>query len=221
MSALDPHFVGLDIETDTSTGGLDPRESRIISWSIASESGVAFYSSSDEEALIAALVQTMQGQTEHASPFRPIIFCTWNGSGFDFPFLDTRLSILTGQAKDALLPFWPWRLHLADDRAPKYEPIGGHPGGYRVDFPTLQNVFHMDVAYGMKAWCDATGTRWALKPTMQALDLELVGEFGSKTATLSRSTLAAYNVCDAEGTRRLALDVYEDDGLIHVDPKQP
>lgn len=223
-----PWFVGLDIETDTATDGLDPRVSRILSWSIAGvETSVVYLARVEEveDSAITGLLSALHGLSHQASVESPLVITTWNGSAFDWPFIHTRLSKLVDESPTIDLDYslWPFRLHLSDDRVPKYEPIGDHPGGYRVDFPLWPNVFHLDVAFALKGYCEENDLSWSLKAVMDHQGMARPkGKLAEKTAELPHWLLAGYNLSDAEATRSLGLfaaDLY-DLGRI-VDAKVP
>lgn len=222
-----PWFVGLDIETDTADGnGLDPREAPVLSYALCSATQHVVVHNPDrkdpaaETALLTALLSTLAGMARYATVEVPVIIATWNGSGFDWPFLDTRLALRTPTSARSE---WPWRLHLSDDRAPKYEPIGDHPGGYRVDFPHWPNVYHLDVAFAMREWCEHHDVKWSLKPVMAECGIEPYrhGEnLGAIAGELSPPELIAYNLSDALGTAQLARRVWEREGGFSVDPRR-
>ncbi len=83
--ALNGPIYALDIETDTSKGGLDPAKAGIIAVAISSAEGDHVISG-DEISLLEAL-------DEYIANLAPGIIVTWNGNRFDLPFITTRASI--------------------------------------------------------------------------------------------------------------------------------
>lgn len=204
-----PWFVGLDIETDTDTDGLDPRVSRITSWSLAGvETSVVYLVRvpEAEDSAVSGLLSALHGLSHQASLESPLIIATWNGSGFDWPFLQTRLQRLIEQSPVVYdLSAWPFRLHLSEDREPKYEPIGDHPGGYRVDFPLWPNVYHLDAAFALKGLCEQEGWRWSLKSVMDEMGLARPKDaVAAESSAMPHWLLGGYNLSDAEAARCLA-----------------
>ena len=222
-----PWFVGLDIETDTTTDGLDPRVSRVTSWSLAGmETSVVYLVRvpEAEDSALSGLLSALHGLSHQASLESPLIIATWNGSGFDWPFIQTRLQRLIEESPVVHdLSAWPFRLHLSDERAPKYEPIGDHPGGYRVDFPLWLNVYHLDVAFALKPLCDQEGWKWSLKSVMDEMGLSRPRDvLAASSAELPHWLLGGYNLSDAEATRHLADYAATTIGLnALIDPKVP
>lgn len=225
-------YVGLDIETE----GLDPTEHRITSVSFA-ETGLTHTTTTDysvdnvqhqwaEDLAVADVIERLRKLHQHTVLTNSsVVICTWNGSAFDFPFLDTRLRKIMGNA-GSLFSTWPWILDIADDRPPKYDPLPGHVGGYRVSFP-FSNVYHVDLAFVLKDWCETNGVAWSLKSVLEAHDIPTytrtgTNKLGSAAAAglLTTPELAAYNISDAEGTRLLAMQHIDS---IHpfIDPKRP
>ncbi len=81
-----PPLVGFDIETDTSRGGLDPRTSSVVATALAAGGGDEVILGDERE----ILVRTDQRIAELGTA----LLVTWNGSGFDLPFLEHRARIL-------------------------------------------------------------------------------------------------------------------------------
>ncbi len=221
-SHVGPWFIGVDIETDTTVDGLDPRVAGVISWAIAGEATAVTYLVDDRSEVggLIGLFAALHGLASAATVDSPLVVATWNGAGFDWPFLHTRLE----QVSDLSPTLWPFRLHLSDERPPKYQPIGDHPGGYLVDFPHWQNVYHLDVAYAFKDLCATTGTSWNLKAVMDhhGIPRPVAEEgLGAHAGELPRWLLSGYNLADAEGTRLLAEVAVERLGLSCIDPRVP
>ena len=73
---------GLDIETDTATGGLDPGTSRVTAIGVAGRGWTRTFDG-DEAALLA-------GADHFLATLEPGLLVTWNGTAFDLPFLAAR-----------------------------------------------------------------------------------------------------------------------------------
>jgi len=113
-----PAVYGLDIETDTTENGLDPRVAAVVTVALAGP-GFEEVFTGREEALLADLDERI-GQLE------PGVIATWNGAAFDLPFLADR----------AALHELPIGLRLRHDRAitMRRAPLPGHRGAYRASW---------------------------------------------------------------------------------------
>ncbi len=96
--ADDVPLYGLDIETDTTTDGLDPSRSAVVAVAIAGPgaddvldlpdpSTGAPVSPADEAGLLRELDARLRD-------LAPGVLVTWNGRGFDLPFLRARADLL-------------------------------------------------------------------------------------------------------------------------------
>lgn len=180
-------LVGLDIETDTTIDGRDPRHSRIVAVALASSDGdlSIVLDDPDEAALLTDLI-------EHVSRLdKDDVIVTWNGAGFDLPFLEVRAKVL---GIDLPWSLWPSK------RVPKYEPVGV-AGPLRASFG---HIGHVDVAYMYKDLAEAAGVQWALKPVSLLCGLEPVQVNREKIHELSPDELSAYVTSDARCTAYLA-----------------
>lgn len=188
----------LDIETDNTEGnGLDPHRAQIISIALVGNNGTVWY----QEA------RTPEGERQMLCDFdqwfstgkNGSLLVTWNGGAFDWPFLTRRFRL------HGLVP--PWKLHLRSDRQPKYEPLPGFDGTYRVEFLSLTD--HIDIAYVYdKDWCEANSVKWSLKPVANHLgfrDVRLEAMSGEGASGEASHMLAAYNIHDSLMTRNLLL----------------
>ncbi|HNG22690.1 MAG TPA: 3'-5' exonuclease, partial [Microthrixaceae bacterium] len=79
---MSPPLYGLDIETDTSVDGLDPSVSPIVAVAVATPDGDRVFQGAEDLVL--------HRTDELMSELDPGIVVTWNGSGFDLPFLAER-----------------------------------------------------------------------------------------------------------------------------------
>jgi hypothetical protein len=107
---------GFDIETDTTVDGLDPRCARILAAAVAGPEGTEVFDDADEAVLLDRLDWFLAGR-------EPGVLATWNGGGFDLPFVADRA------ARHGLL--LGLRLALVTDGARTHAPLPGHEGIYR------------------------------------------------------------------------------------------
>lgn len=191
-------FYSLDIETDTSPvsegerargfsdRGLDPRITRITALSIAkrdtSGSIAASVWTGDEATILADAQSWLQEQ-------EPGVIVTWNGSVFDFPFIDFR-------ARSAGLPL---DLSLVSDPriVPKYQSTPGYAGGYSA---TWAGHTSADLAYAVRSAALAAGVVWSLKPFARSVGLNPVEVDRERMHELSPSELEQYVASDAVNT---------------------
>ena len=109
---------GLDIETDTTTDGLDPAVAPVRAVALSSRSGDELFVG-DEDAILRTLDARL------AALPRGVI-ATWNGAAFDLPFVADRARILgIDLGLDLLLD-----RRLTLQRAP----LPGHAGAYRASW---------------------------------------------------------------------------------------
>ena len=80
-------LIGLDIETDTTIDGLNPRQSSVLAVAISGGGIEAVLDGPDERSV---LVETDRLLASIGAG----VLVTWNGSGFDLPFIATRARIL-------------------------------------------------------------------------------------------------------------------------------
>src|SRR5688572_24694445 len=117
---------GLDIETDTSSDGLDPGVARVVAVAVSSEAAGDVVLTGSEAGVLTAL-------DGHLADLEPGVVVTWNGGAFDLPFLATRaerVGIAIG-------------LELAwDPRAyrPGRVPLPGHLGTYAASWYGHEHV---------------------------------------------------------------------------------
>ena len=105
---------GLDIETDTTVDGLDPRVGRVLAVAVAQADGVTVLDDSCEAELLAGLER-------HLAGLDPGVLVTWNGARFDLPYLSTRAA--RGEVALGLrLEADATRVHRADPADPA--PVG-------------------------------------------------------------------------------------------------
>lgn len=178
---------GLDIETDTALGGLDPTTVPIVAVAVAGE-GWSTVIDGDEHHILTEL--------EHAVASLPAgVLVTWNGGRFDLPFIHDR-------AARAGLSLG---LHLAPDTLWRstHEPLPGHSGGYTGWWHQHR---HLDAYRVYRADVGASlGLPCGLKPLSRLLGLRPVEVDRGAIHELSRDELSAYVASDAVLARELAL----------------
>jgi hypothetical protein len=75
---------GLDIETDTSAGGLDPATAAIVAIAMCSADGhLQFVFDGEESRMLREVDDLVAG-------LPPGLLITWNGAAFDLPFIESR-----------------------------------------------------------------------------------------------------------------------------------
>ena len=76
---------GLDIETDTTVNGLDPRVAPVVAVALATSDGTAVFTGAERDLLdrVESTLATLE----------PGVLVTWNGAGFDLPFLVDRARV--------------------------------------------------------------------------------------------------------------------------------
>lgn len=176
---------GLDIETDTTVNGLDPRVAPVVAVALATADGTSVFMGTEPtilEALEAAIAVLPPG-----------VLVTWNGAGFDLPFLADRSHICGVDLS----------LRLVDDPAlgRRDDPLPGHLGAYRADWGPHRHldgyrVYRADVGAGLRLSC-------GLKAMARLVGLSPVVVDRSDISALSPEALHAYVASDAELTREL------------------
>jgi len=185
---IDPDLVyGLDIETDTTIGGLDPRSAAIVAVAL---SGLGWTSVADgtEEGILLTIDRQL-------SELAPGVLVTWNGSRFDLPFIHDRAVRCEVELGLRMRP---------DDRyRPSRDPMPGHLGGYRASWYEHEHldaylVYRNDVGASLNLPC-------GLKRIARMVGLEPVVVDRESIHTLSTEELAEYVASDAVLARELAL----------------
>lgn len=177
----------LDVETDTTEDGLDPRVSRVVAVAVASPDGDVVFDDADETELLARL-------DRHLGALGPGVLATWNGAAFDLPFLADRAAAAGA----------PVALRLAADPAWRVrEPLPGHAGAYRATWHGLAHldayrVFRADVA-------PALGMSCSLKTVARLVGLQPITVDAGRLHLLDDEVVRAYVASDARCTRELVL----------------
>lgn len=194
------HVIGLDIETDTRVNGLDPAVAAVTSIALAFDHGPLVLSGASEPTLLSRLQRVL-------ADLPPSLISTWNGSGFDLPFLADRAA-LHGVGGPHLLP--------QPGLAAKYGPCAGHDVAYTATFGSTDQAAphtHLDVAYAYRDYAASFGSKpdgrpvldWSLKPVCQQLGIDMVVIDRTRLHTYSTADVDAYVASDAVGTRELAV----------------
>ena len=176
---------GLDIETDTTVDGLDPRVSKIVAVALSTGNDELFEGPEDE--LLGAL-------DERLAELPPGVLATWNGSAFDLPFIADRAAR------------WRMRLGLqlvADPRIRhRHDPLPGHDHCYRAAWfghshLDAYRLYRDDVGPALRISC-------SLKSIARFVGLAPVEVDRARIHDLSREALHAYAASDARLARVLA-----------------
>jgi hypothetical protein len=190
-----PTLYGLDIETDTTVDGLDPAHSRVVAVAVAGagrEVGV-FTGDGDERRLLRQLDRWLRGA-------RPGVITTWNGAGFDLPFLADRAAALGVTLG----------LELTADPAIdlRHPPLAGHVAPYRARW---HRHLHLDACCLYRAVLGGDRS-FALKPLARELGLHPVEVDTARIHELAAADLHAYVASDASLARDLAARQWLDAG---------
>lgn len=81
-----PPITGFDIETDTSTGGLDPNRSAVVATALSGDFG--------DEVILGSEREILERTDRRLAELGPGLLVTWNGAGFDLPFVEHRARVL-------------------------------------------------------------------------------------------------------------------------------
>ena len=175
----------LDIETDTTIDGRDPSVAAIIAVAIAEPAGPIAVLAGPEKMVLEATIATLNA-------LEPGIVTTWNGAGFDLPFIQERCTLLGIDTGWEVVP---------TDLPGKYAPVGGRAARYSSK---LGHHKHADIAWAWQQHCETNGVVWSLKPLAHSLGLEAIEADREHAADLSRAELFAYVASDAHVTAALA-----------------
>lgn len=178
---------GLDIETDTSTDGLDPGRAAVVAVALSSRATGELVLTGGEAGILQAL-------DSHLRDALPGILVTWNGGAFDLPFLSSRATA-SGVALG---------LSLAWDPAgyrPGRRPLPGHLGTYAA---TWYDHHHLDAYRAWRRLSDPE-ERCGLKEVARSVGLEAVElDDPTRVHDVPLGELRRYVASDASLARRLA-----------------
>jgi DNA polymerase elongation subunit (family B) len=188
MAAAPPKLYGLDIETDTTLDGLDPQVGRVLAVAVARGDGAEVLTDADEIALLRRL-------DAHLADLPAGVLVTWNGAGFDLPYLATRADRL-GVALGLVLE--PDRT-----RRSRHTPLPGHEGPYRARW---HHHTHLDVYRSYQADVGPVlHMACSLKTVARLAGLGPIEVDATRVHALPPAALDAYVASDAACTRELAL----------------
>jgi uncharacterized protein YprB with RNaseH-like and TPR domain len=176
---------GLDIETDTSENGLDPRVASVVTVALSAP-GLDEVFSGRESTILFDVDQRLRDLPTG-------VIATWNGAAFDLPFLADRAG-LHGLELGLRLQFDPT---LAMRRAP----LPGHRGAYRgawyghghID---AYRLYRGDVGPSLRVSC-------SLKSIARLVGLSPIEVDRDRIHDLSNEALHAYASSDARLARVL------------------
>lgn len=178
---------GLDIETDTELGGLDPAVAPIVA--------VAVVGADDSQVFRGSETDILYQLNEYLRDLPVGVIATWNGARFDLPFISDRAGL---RCIDLGLKL------EADHRTRiRRDPLPGHDGGYRARW---FEHGHLDAYAVYRADVGASlGIPCGLKPLSQMMGFRPVEVDRGAIHELSDDELDDYVASDAYLTRELAL----------------
>ena len=189
-----PLLYGLDIETDTTINGLDPAVSSVVAVSLSTEDDIVTFTGPERK-----LLRTLD---RHLKSLPPGVLVTWNGSGFDLPFLADRAGAQRVRLGLRLTP---------DDSLPhKHPPLTGHDSPYRACW---HRHGHLDACCLYRTLLPE-GTSCALKPVARDAGFVVIEEDRERLHELGAGALVRYAANDAELARLLAARVWVHAGAL-------
>lgn len=180
-----PAVYGLDIETDTTTNGLDPAVAAVVTVALACPGYEEVFTGPE-----AHLLAELDGRL---AELEPGVIATWNGAAFDLPFIADRAA-LHGLALGL-------RLRLDPTIATRSSPLPGHRGAYRAgwydhDHLDAYRVYRGDVGPALRISC-------SLKSIARFVGLVPIEVDRTRIHDLSNEALHAYAASDARLARIL------------------
>jgi len=193
------HIYALDLETDTTIDGLDPRVAAITECAVSTAVGDTVLCTDHGEATM------LFNLDKYLGALPPGLIVTWNGAFFDLPFLYTRRRILSLPPSSTLRSFG-LRLIPQPGLTPKYDYIGDHICGYTAvwlrEGDSGAGHLHLDISFAYKKIAADLGVKHALKPVARALGIEVDRE---RMHLLTPAQRSAYAASDTRATRELAI----------------
>lgn len=188
-SGGDVMLTALDIETETRFGGgLDPLASSVVAVALAFDDGsTAVFDDADEVALLTRVDEVLRA--------RHGLLLTWNGAGFDLPFIAVRSRVLGIESGLGLITRHDPALPV------KYAPPPGLGDPVRARW---YSTAHVDVAHLYRTFAEEHGLQWSLKPIARQHGLDPVEVDRTAIHELSPEELEAYVASDALVTLDLA-----------------
>jgi hypothetical protein len=198
--SLIPLLYGLDIETDTTVDGLDPAVARIVAVALSTPDG---------EEVIGGPERSILKSLDHRLRRLPAgVLVTWNGSGFDLPFLADRAR----QHRVRL----GLRLHPDPSLAQPHPPLRGHGAPYRARW---HRHLHLDACTLYRGLLPA-GETCGLKSVARSRGLEPVELDATSIHMARQGSLVSYVASDARLARLLAERAWTSAGQV-LDPVDP
>ena len=176
---------GLDIETDTTTNGLDPAVASVVT--------VALASPGYEETFVGPEYEILADLDHRLTQLEPGVIATWNGAAFDLPFIADRAALYGMQLG--------LRLALDPNLPMHHAPLPGHEGAYRAswhghDHIDAYRLYRGDVGPALRISC-------SLKSIARVVGLAPIEVDRSRIHDLSNEALHAYAASDARLARIL------------------
>ncbi|MDQ1404350.1 MAG: hypothetical protein QOG03_2666 [Actinomycetota bacterium] len=182
--SLLPLLYGLDIETDTAVDGLDPSVARIVAVALSTPDGDEVIGGPER-----SILRRLDHELRKAPPG---VIVTWNGSGFDLPFLADRAA--RHRLRLGL------RLHADQGIGQPHPPLRGHGAPYRARW---HRHLHLDACTLYRGLL-APGQACGLKAVARSHGLEPVELDASSIHMARRGSLVDYVASDARLARLLA-----------------
>jgi hypothetical protein len=178
-------LIGLDIETDTTVDGLDPACSPVVALALSGDEFELVFDGDEVELLLAA--------DRALAVLAPSVLVTWNGAGFDLPFIARRAALLGVSVG----------LHLEFDPSipGRHAPLAGEPARVRGRWHQHRHLdgyqlFRSDVGQSLPVSC-------GLKPLARFVGLPVVEVDRGRIHDLSIGERRAYVASDARLARAL------------------
>ena len=176
---------GLDIETDTTENGLDPRVAAVVTVALA---GPGY-----EEVFTGPEPQLLVELDERIGQLEPGVLATWNGAAFDLPFIADRAALNGVELGLFLQHDSSITMHRA--------PLPGHRGAYRASWYDhghldAYRLYRGDVGPALRISC-------SLKSIARFVGLAPVEVDRTRIHDLSNEALHAYAASDARLARIL------------------
>ena len=177
---------GLDIETDTTTNGLDPSVAAVVAVGLSSEAhGDVSFTGSEPDVL--------RRLDSYLATLEPGVVVTWNGAAFDLPFLADRAGAHGLELGLSIL----WDPALRKRRSP----IPGHVGAYRARW---HHHDHLDAYRAYRHLTDDPDLSCGLKAVARREGLDAIEVDCEQIHALSAEELVSYVLSDARLARLLA-----------------
>ncbi len=180
-----PTVYGLDIETDTTENGLDPRVAQVLTIALSSPGHDEVFSGRESTLLLDV--------DRRLAELPPGVIATWNGAAFDLPFIADRAAV---HGLELGL-----RLQLDPSMSMRRAPLPGHRGAYRGGWYAhghldAYRLYRGDVGPALRVSC-------SLKSIARLVGLAPLEVDRSRIHDLSNEALHAYASSDARLARVL------------------